>query len=175
MTRALTIAASLGALAALAACGGTSTTSSGGGGTPGATISTGTANGMTVLTNSAGFTLYFLSTEQGADKCTAQAMCSTVWPAIAPPSSGAPVAGSGVTGTLSVINAADGTKEVAYNGWPLHTFQNDTAAGQAGGNNIMSFGGTWFTATPSLTASGAGTGGSTSPSASPSTTTPYGY
>ena len=172
MRRALTIAVSLGALAALAACGGTSTNSSGGGGTSGSTVATGSAGGNTVLTNSAGFTLYYLNTEQGADKCTAQPMCTTVWPALAPPSSGSPVAGSGVTGTLSVITAADGTKEVAYNGWPLHTFQNDTGPGQIGGNNITSFGGTWFTATPSLTASGAGTGGSTSPGAS---TTPYGY
>jgi predicted lipoprotein with Yx(FWY)xxD motif len=166
MRRAMTIAVALGALAALAACGGTSTTS-GGGGTSGSTVSTGTAGGNTVLTNSAGFTLYYLNTEQGADKCTAQPMCNTVWPAVAPPSSGSPTAGSGVTGTLSVITAADGSQEVAYNGWPLHTYQPDTGTGQTGGNNIMSFGGTWFTATPSLTASGAGTGGSTSPAATP--------
>jgi predicted lipoprotein with Yx(FWY)xxD motif len=171
----MTIAVSLGALAALAACGGTSTNSPGGGGSSGSTVATGTAGGNTVLTNSAGLTLYYLSTEQGGvDKCTAQSGCPQAWPAIAPPSSGAPAAGSGVSGTLSVINAADGTKEVAYNGWPLHTFSSDSAPGQTGGNNITSFGGTWFIATPSLTASG-GTGGSTSPSSSAPATTPYGY
>jgi predicted lipoprotein with Yx(FWY)xxD motif len=173
MRRAITIAVALGGLGALAACGGTSTTS--GGGTSGATVSTGTVAGTTVLTNSAGFTLYYLNTEQGADKCTAQPMCTTVWPAVAPPSSGSPTAGSGVTGQLTVITAADGSKEVAYNGWPLHTFQNDNGAGQMGGNNIMSFGGIWFTATPGLTASGAGTGGSTSPGTSPTMTPGGGY
>ena|SRR5438132_10250587 len=172
MRRVMTIAVTLGALAALAACGGTSTNS--GGGTSGASVSTGSAGGNTVLTSSAGLTLYYLTTEKGGvDKCTAQSGCPQAWPAIAPPATGAPVAGSGVTGTLSVINAADGTKEVAYNGWPLHTFSSDSAPGQTGGNNITSFGGTWFIATPSLTESG-GTGGSTSPGSSPATT-PYGY
>jgi predicted lipoprotein with Yx(FWY)xxD motif len=170
----MTIAVSVGWLALLAACGGTSTNS--GGGTSGANVSTGSAGGNTVLTNSAGLTLYYLTTEQGGvDKCTAQSGCPQAWPAIAPPSGGAPVAGSGVTGSLSVINAANGTKEVAYNGWPLHTFSSDSAPGQTGGNNITSFGGTWFIATPSLTASGGTGGGSTSPSSSQPTTTPYGY
>ena len=133
-----------------------------------------------MLTNSAGLTLYYLSTEQGGmDKCTQQAgppSCPTVWPGVAAPSSGNPVAGSGVTGSLTVITAADGSKEVAYNGWPLHTFQNDSGPGQAGGNNIMSFGGTWYTATPALTSSGGsgGGGGGGGGGATPSASTPYG-
>lgn len=175
MRRAMTIAVSLGALTALAACGGTSSNSSGGG-TSGASVSTGSAGGNTVLTNSAGRTLYYLTSEQGGhDACTNVPGCAGTWPAVAPPSSGSPTGGSGVTGTLGVISASDGTMEVTLNGWPLHSYAGDTASGQATGEGLMTGSGVWHVATPSLTSSGAGTGGSTSPSASPSTTTPYGY
>jgi predicted lipoprotein with Yx(FWY)xxD motif len=164
------------ALGALAACGGTST--GGAGTTSGSTVNTGTPALGTVLTDSQGRTLYFLSTEQGGkDKCTSQQGCAAAWPLLVAPSSGSPTAASGVTGTLGVITAGDGTMEVTYNGWPLHTFNNEPA-GQTGGQGIMSFGGVWYAATPALTStgaggSGAGSSGAASSGASPSS--PYGY
>jgi hypothetical protein len=78
-----------------------------------------------------------------------------------------------VNGTLGVITAADGSAEVTYNGWPLHTFGSDTAPGQTGGNGV---GGKWFAAMPGTTASatGATTSSSSTPTAKP-TNTPGGY
>jgi len=169
----------LGAVAVMGtvvACGGEGGASSsppgGAGSGSGTTISTGSTSVGTVLTNAQGFTLYYLTSEKGGvDKCTSQAGCNAVWPGLAPPSGGSPTAASGVSGQLSVISTSTGGMEVAYNGWPLHTFAMDTQAGQANGQGITSFGGTWFAATPGLSASGGGA----SASSSSSTRSGYGY
>jgi len=158
-----------------AACGGTTTSGSspGAGGTgSGTTISTGSTSVGMVLTNSQGFTLYYLTSEQGGvDKCTNQTGCNAVWPGLAPPSGGSPTAASSVTGQLAVISTSTGAKEVTYNAWPLHTFAMDSQVGQANGEGIVSFGGTWHVATPGLTASGGGA----SASSSAATSSRYGY
>lgn len=176
MKRALLIGAGL---TALAACGGSATTagtSSGSSSSAGtaATVTTGTAAGTTILTDSQGHTLYYLTTEQGGhDMCSGQAGCSAQWPPVAPPSSGSPTGGSGVTGTLGTITAADGTKEVTYNGWPLHTFSGEPV-GSDSYSGQQSFGGTWMVATPGLTAAGSGAGSVPSASGTSGTGNPYG-
>jgi predicted lipoprotein with Yx(FWY)xxD motif len=171
---ALTAGFTLASLA-LAACGSTtsSSSSSSGGGSGSATVSTGpTSNLGTVLTNSAGVTLYYLTTEQGGHAACDSA-CLNAWPSLTAPAGGSPAAGSGVTGTLTVITASDGSMEVAYNGWPLHTFSGDGGvAGTASGNGIKSFGGIWYASTPGLTASGAAGGGATTPSGTSPTAVP---
>src|SRR5438132_7559400 len=155
----------IGALArgAVTACGssGSGSPASSPSGSTATTISTGSTPIGTVLTDRSGLTLYYLTTEQGGhDACTSMAGCSSAWPAVKPPASGSPVGSSAVTGALTVITAADGSQEVAYNGWPLHTFQGDAnTPGLANGNRIMSFGGTWYVATPALTTSGGASAG----------------
>ncbi len=114
------------------------------------TIETGKTSLGTVLIDSKGHTLYYLSTEQtGQDECTMQPGCSVLWPTLHPPSSGAPSAGGGVGGTVAVITAADGSLEVTFNGWPLHSFSGEPP-GQVEGQDEASFGGTWYVATPGL-------------------------
>ena len=80
----------------------------------------------------------------------------------------------GVTGTLAtapiMLNGAT-ANEVTYNGWPLHTFSGDTAAGQTNGNGI---GGNWFAAMPGTTATSTGAAGGSGATATPSST-PGGY
>jgi predicted lipoprotein with Yx(FWY)xxD motif len=112
----------------------------------------------TVLTDGQGHTLYYLSTEaNGQDACTPEPGCDLMWPAVVPPSGGTPEPGLGVNGTLGVITAADGSGEVTYNGWPLHTFSGEDA-GQVDGEDMTSFGGTWSVATPDMaTTSNTGT------------------
>jgi predicted lipoprotein with Yx(FWY)xxD motif len=128
--------------------------------TTAATVTTGTTALGTVLTDSQGHTLYYLTTEQGgADQCSAQPGCSAMWRALPPPVGGMPSAGAAVAGSLGVIAAADGTLEVTYNGWPLHTFSNEVA-GRVGGQGNMSFGGTWYVATAELVPTSAGAGSS---------------
>lgn len=96
-----------------------------------------------ILVNSAGMTLYTLSSEAGgAIKCTGT--CLGAWPPLLlPAGTTSPTVGAGVTGTIGTITRPEGTVQVTYNGFPLYTFSGDTAAGQTSGDGIAAFGGTW--------------------------------
>jgi predicted lipoprotein with Yx(FWY)xxD motif len=121
------------------------------------TLSTRTINGTTVLTNSAGFTLYWFALDSStSSKCVGS--CTTFWPPVAGPAS----AGSGVTGTLGTITRTGGSAQATYDGHPLYTFKGDTAAGQNRGNGVNGFGGLWHEVTVSGTAPGSGSSPSTS-------------
>jgi len=97
-----------------------------------------------VLTNAKGFTLYWFAPDTPtSSKCNGS--CTTYWP----PVSGPVTAGAGVTGTLSVITRADGSKQASYNGHPLYTYSGDTAPGQAKGNGLNISGGVWHEVTAS--------------------------
>jgi predicted lipoprotein with Yx(FWY)xxD motif len=107
--------------------------------------------GTEVLTNSAGFTLYWFAPDTSTtSKCTGS--CTTFWP----PVKGPATAGSGVTGTLGTITRTDGSTQATYDGHPLYTFKGDTAPGQNKGNAVNGFGGLWHEATVSGTAPGSG-------------------
>lgn len=96
----------------------------------------------TVLVNGDGRTLYALTSEHGTLVCISSA-CLQAWPAIGVPSAGSAMAGSGVQPGLLGAAGSSGAQELTYAGWPLHTFSGDAAAGQAAGQGIVSFGGTW--------------------------------
>src|SRR6516225_10414115 len=105
----------------------------------GTTLQTRTINGTAVLTNAAGFTLYWFAPDTStASKCTGS--CATFWP----PVKGPVTAGSGVTGTLATITRSDGTTQATYMGHPLYTYSGDTAAGQNKGNGLNASGGLWY-------------------------------
>jgi predicted lipoprotein with Yx(FWY)xxD motif len=139
-----------------AAAAGASSTSSG------TTLKTTTIGGTQVLTNSAGFTLYWFAPDTSTTS-NCNGSCATYWP----PVKGPATAGSGVTGTLSVITRSDGTMQATYDGHPLYTYAGDSAPGQNKGNGLNISGGLWHEVTVSGTA----------PAASPSTSTssPGGY
>ena len=163
----------------LAACGSTSTSSSPTpteGATPTAsasptatptaagptTVSTGSTSLGTVLTNPQGLTLYYFTPEKGGVvACTGG--CAATWPPLK--AAGAATKPSSVAGTLGTVALSDGSMQVTYNGWPLHTYAGDTAAGQTGGQGIA---GKWYVATPSLSSAGA------APAAATPTGNPYG-
>lgn len=139
---------------------------------PTPTITTRTTPLGTVLADAQGHTLYYLTTEaDGQDQCTMQPGCSLMWPALTSASGGDPIAASGVTGIVGTISAADGTVEVTYDGWPLHTFGGE-APGLVDGEAQQSFGGTWYVATPALAP--APTLGAPSPPGQPGFPTPPG-
>lgn len=120
-----------------------------------------------VLTDKAGFTLYYFTPEQGSKLVCDSGSCLDTWPLV--DVSGTPSAASAVSGRLTTISAPGGVTEVVYNGWPLHTYIMDTKPGDTKGQGIA---GKWFAATPSLTAAGAGA--SAGASASPTGTyNPY--
>jgi predicted lipoprotein with Yx(FWY)xxD motif len=121
-----------------------------------------TINGTLVLTNSAGYTLYwFVPDTSTTSKCTGS--CANYWP----PVKGPATAGSGVTGTLGIITRPDGTTQATYDGHPLYTYVGDHAPGQNSGNGLNLSGGVWHEVTVSGTAPAAST--------SPSSAGGYGY
>jgi predicted lipoprotein with Yx(FWY)xxD motif len=118
----------------------------------GTTLMTRTINGTQVLTNSAGYTLYWFGPDTSTtSKCTGS--CATYWP----PVKGPATAGSGVTGTLGTITRSDGLKQVTYDGHPLYTYVGDSAPGQTKGNGVNLSGGVWHEATVSGSAPASGT------------------
>jgi predicted lipoprotein with Yx(FWY)xxD motif len=101
-------------------------------------------NGVTVLTNAKGFTLYWFAPDT-ATKSNCNGSCAAIWP----PVQGPATAGPGVTGKLGSIKRSDGSIQATYNGHPLYTYVADTAPGQARGNGLNVNGGLWHEATAS--------------------------
>ena len=167
----LALPAAVAAAAALVACSsaGASSPSSSGSSTssPAAaaagTVKTATITGVTVLTNSKGFTLYSFAPDTPAtSKCNGT--CAQNWPPVQ-----GPVTAAGVTGTFGTIKRSDGSVQATFDGHPLYTFVGDTAPGQAKGNGLNAAGGLWHEITTSGTAAPAPAGGSSSGSGG------YGY
>ena len=140
----------------VAACAGSSSSAGGAAPSPpsaatgaassGSALRTATINGIAVLTNAKGFTLYsFAPDTPTTSRCNGQ--CATFWP----PVKGPVTAGPGATGSLGTIMRSDGATQATYNGHPLYTYIADTAPGQAKGNGLNASGGVWH----EVTASGA--------------------
>jgi predicted lipoprotein with Yx(FWY)xxD motif len=156
----------VGAVAAVAACGSTSssTAASSGGSqsaatsapassssassSPGITVSAKSVAGVgTVLVNGQGQTLYMLTSEKGGKiTCVDDNGCTKIWPDNElPKGMTSATAGSGIqTSLLGTVKNSAGELYVTYNGWPLYTYSGDNAPGQANGQGITSFGGTWY-------------------------------
>jgi preprotein translocase SecF subunit len=137
--------------------------------TPTAATSVGTAtatvNGksVTILTNSAGKTLYYYQADTATTSaCTGS--CATAWPPLLS-SSGAPTSTGNLSGTLSVISDANG-KQVTYNGHPLYTYASDTSAGSTSGEGVNNF----HVATTTLASIGSSSGATPGATAAASAT-----
>jgi predicted lipoprotein with Yx(FWY)xxD motif len=122
---------------------------------PAITVAAASVPGVgTVLVNGDGKTLYMLTSEKGGTlTCTDDNGCTKVWPDTELPSgTTAPIAGSGIQASmLSTVKGPSGALYITYAGWPLYTYSGDTGPGQARGQGIVSFGGTWETLTPAGT------------------------
>jgi predicted lipoprotein with Yx(FWY)xxD motif len=116
-------------------------------------------NGRTLLTTTAGRTLYSLSAEKhGKFICTEASGCAAIWHPL--------TVASGVTPKgpvkLGTIKRPEGTIQVTYRGLPLYTFTGDKKRGQVKGEGLKDVG-TWHPASlPSRSGSG------TAPSSPPS-------
>jgi predicted lipoprotein with Yx(FWY)xxD motif len=160
----LALPAAAAAAAALVACSssGASSPSSSGSSSPAAaaasTVTTAKIAGVTVLTNSTGFTLYsFAPDTPTTSKCNGT--CAQNWPPVK-----GPVTAAGVTGTFGTITRSDGSTQATFDGHPLYTFVGDTAPGQNKGNGLNAAGGLWHEITTSGSAAPAPAGGSSSAS-----------
>jgi len=153
----LALLAVAAAAAVLAACSSSGTSSTGGStSTPTSTSSpaaatagslkTATISGVTVLTNSKGFTLYSFAPDTPT-KSNCNGTCAQNWPPVT-----GPATASGVKGTFGTIKRSDGSVQATFDGHPLYAFVGDTASGQAKGNGLNAAGGVWHEITTSGTA-----------------------
>jgi predicted lipoprotein with Yx(FWY)xxD motif len=112
-------------------------------------------------------TVYVLtSASQKNVPCTSSNGCTNVWPTLPLASAtSVPRAGSGIhAAMLSTTRLSDGKTYPTYNGWIMYEYAGDTGPGQANGQGITSFGGTWYVISPSgnlieTTPSGSSSGG----------------
>jgi predicted lipoprotein with Yx(FWY)xxD motif len=120
-----------------------------------------------------GMTLYRLSPETKSH-LLCKASCTGFWPPLTVKSLHTQVVkGKGITGKLAVFKRPDGTFQVTLRGLPLYRFSGDGAKGQANGEGIQSFGGTWHAVTAKSPTSSATPAAPATPAPSPSTPYPY--
>jgi predicted lipoprotein with Yx(FWY)xxD motif len=161
----------IGALLAIAGCGGSSNSSSsageggayGGGGEESTAAKSETASSETggagvvavasnpklgkIIVDSKGFTLYDFHKDKGTESACYEA-CAGVWPPLT--TSGAPQATKGAEASkLGTTKRSDGTVQVTYAGHPLYTYASDTKPGDVKGNDFSSFGAQWYALMPS--------------------------
>lgn len=92
------------------------------------------------LVGPSGLTLYVFSKDvKGTSNCAGG--CEANWPPLTVTAGVEPTGGPGVNGTLGVHERADGSRQVTLDGWPLYFWKNDSAPGDANGQNV---GNVWF-------------------------------
>lgn len=174
-TRGLVVGAIVGATGLVAGCGGGSSAPTTTGGAPGAhktvqasaRFSTANVSGVgTVLVDGKGRTVYILTNDGHTNvPCDDASGCTAAWPDL-PLKDGvtSAKAGAGVTSSLlSTKKLSDGETYPTYNGWLMYEYTGDSGPGQANGQGLTSFGGTWYVLSPSgdpVTSGGGGGGGS---------------
>ncbi len=93
-----------------------------------------------ILVNNTGRTLYaFKNDSPGQSNC--MGVCATIWPPLTIPRNAKPTVGTGGGGLLGVLQRADGSYQVTYNGAPLYLYSGDPKAGQANGQGFNNL---WF-------------------------------
>jgi predicted lipoprotein with Yx(FWY)xxD motif len=103
------------------------------------TIKVAKIDGVPVLTNKHGYTLYWFAPDSTtASHC--YATCAGYWP----PVIGTAAPSAGVPGTFGTVTRTNGAEQVTYNGHPLYTYIGDAAPGQNSGNRVRLNGGWWY-------------------------------
>ncbi|WP_460918552.1 COG4315 family predicted lipoprotein [Salinarchaeum chitinilyticum] len=98
-----------------------------------------------LLVDGDGMTLYmFDSDEQGAGASTCTDGCAANWPPLTV--EGDAMAGDDVDAELTTFERADGSTQVAANGWPLYYWQGDSEPGDATGQGVNDV---WWVLDPS--------------------------
>ncbi len=101
------------------------------------TVSLGSSKFGKILVDSQGMTLYVQEKDKpGKPACTGA--CLTAWPPLKAPAS--PTYGAGLDASkYSTVTAADGTKQLAVNGFPLYLWMNDKKPGDVTGQDVGGF------------------------------------
>lgn len=106
------------------------------------------ALGKTIVVNPSGRSLYALSPETTRHLLCGSKECLRFWPPLTVPSRATKLReSSGVHGRLGLLRRSNGALQVTLRGVPLYRYSGDRAAGDANGEGIESFGGTWHAVT----------------------------
>ncbi len=129
----------IGAGAALVGVAGSATA-------PSITLKSRTAGSLgKVLAAPNAHTLYRLSPETKTHVLCASSTCLGIWKPLTVRSKTTTVhLPAGVTGTVGFLKRGTNRYQVTLSSHPLYTFVSDSRSGQANGQRIKSFGGTWF-------------------------------
>jgi len=98
----------------------------------------------TFLTGANGLTLYYFTRDAFSGQSICGGKCAEAWPPLLVGEGSAITAADGIDGVTGMIERADGTYQVTYDGRPLYYFAKDAAAGDVAGQGL---GGVWFVAT----------------------------
>lgn len=110
-------------------------------------IGTATLKPGTALVDGAGRSVYLFEADTGAtSNCNGQ--CAQIWPPVLVGGAAPMPTGGAQAALLGTTARADGTKQVTYNGHPLYYFMGDKAPGDARGQGINRFGGSWYVVDP---------------------------
>jgi len=128
--------------------------------------------GEQIVADAQGRTLYVLSPETTHHLLCKSSKCLALWPPLTVRSSKTALkAGSGVHGRLATFRRSNGMLQVTLSGQPLYRYAGDRAKGDANGQGIHAFGGTWHVLTAKSSTSPTPTG-TTPTTTTPTTTTP---
>ncbi|WP_051838628.1 hypothetical protein [Streptomyces sp. NRRL WC-3742] len=107
----------------------------------------------TIVTDSAGFTLYRFDQDRSQPSMSnCNGGCAVIWPAEHDTGN---VTVKGIDSKLvGSVTRADGTKQVTLNGWPVYRYAPDSKPGDTKGQGVA---GTWFALTPTGDKAGATT------------------
>jgi predicted lipoprotein with Yx(FWY)xxD motif len=94
------------------------------------------------LTNATGWTLYTFARDARASGSSACTSCLRNWPPFH--AVNLTVSPELNATSFTIISRSDGVRQVAYNGWPLYYFRNDTKAGDTNGQEVAN---AWFVCT----------------------------
>jgi predicted lipoprotein with Yx(FWY)xxD motif len=104
--------------------------------------------GEQITVDAQGRTLYALSPETTHHLLCKSSECWKLWrPLIVHSSKAKLKAGPGVHGHLAILRRSNGALQVTLGGSPLYRYSGDLTKGQANGQSIHSFGGTWHVLT----------------------------
>jgi predicted lipoprotein with Yx(FWY)xxD motif len=150
--------------------------------------------GKQVAVDAQGRTLYALSPETTHHLLCKSSECLKFWPPLTVHSRKTKLkAGPGLHGHLAILRRSNGALQVTLGGLPLYRYSGDHAKGEANGQSIHRFGGTWHvlsatsstspamnttptTPTPSTPTAAPSTPAPTTPAPTTPTPTPgYGY
>lgn len=110
-------------------------------------IKVGPVDGLgNVLVDGEGLTVYMFQADHRGRPSICVGLCAVGWPPLdLTPGVSRPIAGPGVeTALLGTSPRANGAEQITYNGWPLYTWPQDTAPGEATGQALTNLGGRWY-------------------------------